>query len=126
MSYAGDGMRAAELMVSVLNGDNQLLMCGNGGTAADAQYFTAEVIGRFERDRKALPAIALTTDTSILTALGNDYGYDSVFARQVEGLSATPWLWGSMRTSWYPGLKGATALSSRSMTARQFWDLWTV
>jgi D-sedoheptulose 7-phosphate isomerase len=82
----GDVARAAELMVSALKGGNKLLICGNGGSAADAQHFAAEIIGRFEKERRALPAIALTTDTSILTALGNDYGYDSIFARQVEGL----------------------------------------
>ena len=62
------------------------MVCGNGGSAADAQHFAAEIIGRFEKERIALPAIALTTDTSALTALGNDYGYDFVFSRQVEGL----------------------------------------
>ncbi len=62
------------------------MICGNGGSAADAQHFAAELIGRFEQERKAWPAIALTTDTSILTAIGNDYGYDDVFARQVQGL----------------------------------------
>jgi D-sedoheptulose 7-phosphate isomerase len=82
----GDVARAAELMVSVLTGGNKLLTCGNGGSAADAQHFAAEVVGRFERERKALPAVALTTDTSILTAVGNDYGFESIFARQMEGL----------------------------------------
>ncbi len=61
-------------------------MFGNGGSAADAQHFVAEFVGRFQRERRALAAVALTTDTSILTAIGNDYGYDRVFARQVEAL----------------------------------------
>lgn len=65
---------------------NKILICGNGGSAADSQHFAAELIGRFEKDRDSLPAIALTTDTSILTAVGNDYGYDSIFAKQVNGL----------------------------------------
>ena len=65
---------------------NKLLVMGNGGSAADAQHFAAEIIGRFKLERPALPAIALTTDSSILTAIGNDYGFDAVFSRQVEGL----------------------------------------
>ncbi|MEJ2040091.1 MAG: SIS domain-containing protein [Desulfosarcinaceae bacterium] len=65
---------------------NKILVCGNGGSAADAQHFAAELIGRFEKERAAWPAVALTTDTSILTAIGNDYGFEHVFARQVQGL----------------------------------------
>lgn len=65
---------------------NKILLCGNGGSAADAQHIAAEFVGRFHRERRSLPAIALTTDTSILTAVGNDYSYDKVFSRQVEGL----------------------------------------
>lgn len=68
-----------------ING-NKILIAGNGGSAADAQHIAAEFIGRFRKERQSLPAIALTTDTSILTALGNDYGFDKVFARQLEGL----------------------------------------
>jgi D-sedoheptulose 7-phosphate isomerase len=67
---------------------NKLLICGNGGSAADSQHIAAEFIGRFKRERKSLPAIALTTDTSILTALANDYAYEKVFERQVEGLGS--------------------------------------
>lgn len=66
----------------------KILVMGNGGSAADAQHFAAELIGRFKLERPSLPAIALTTDSSILTAIGNDYGYDAVFSRQVEGLAA--------------------------------------
>ena len=62
------------------------MLCGNGGSAADSQHIAAELIGRFEKERRSMAAIALTTDTSALTAIGNDYGYDQVFARQVEGL----------------------------------------
>lgn len=65
---------------------NKILFCGNGGSAADAQHLAAEFVGRFQMERAGLPAIALTTDTSILTAVGNDYGFDRVFARQVEAL----------------------------------------
>jgi D-sedoheptulose 7-phosphate isomerase len=76
----------AEELARTLQAGNKILICGNGGSAADAQHFAAELIGRFEKERPAWPAIALTTDTSILTAVGNDYGFDEVFARQVEGL----------------------------------------
>ena len=62
------------------------MLCGNGGSAADSQHIAAEFIGRFEKERKSMAAIALTTDTSALTAIGNDYGYEEVFSRQVEGL----------------------------------------
>lgn len=65
---------------------NKIMLCGNGGSAADAQHIAAEFVGRFKEDRLALPSIALTTDTSAITAIGNDYGYDNVFSRQVEGL----------------------------------------
>jgi D-sedoheptulose 7-phosphate isomerase len=79
---------AADLLVQTLRQGNKVLICGNGGSAADSQHFAAEIVGRFQRDRKGLPAIALSTDTSILTAVGNDYGYDTIFARQVEALCA--------------------------------------
>jgi D-sedoheptulose 7-phosphate isomerase len=65
---------------------HKILFCGNGGSAADSQHWAAEIVGRFQKERKGLPAIALTTDTSILTAIGNDYGFDRIFARQVEAL----------------------------------------
>jgi len=65
---------------------NKILLCGNGGSAADCQHIAAELVGRFGMERKALPAIALTTDTSILTAVGNDYSFDTIFERQVEAL----------------------------------------
>ncbi len=77
---------AIELLASTLSEGHRLLICGNGGSAADAQHLAAELIGRFERERPALPAIALTTDSSILTALSNDYRFDEVFSRQVRGL----------------------------------------
>ncbi|MCR5050871.1 MAG: D-sedoheptulose 7-phosphate isomerase [Paludibacteraceae bacterium] len=77
----------ADRIYMALKNGNKILLCGNGGSAADAQHIAAELVGRFEiADRKGLPAIALTTDTSILTAVGNDYGYDYVFQRQVEAL----------------------------------------
>lgn len=79
--------KAVDLVVQALKAGNKLLLCGNGGSAADSQHIAAEIIGRFETERDALPAIALTTDTSILTAVGNDYGYEQIFARQVAGLA---------------------------------------
>jgi D-sedoheptulose 7-phosphate isomerase len=78
--------QAGELLAGTIQSGGKILVCGNGGSAADAQHFAAELIGRFERERDAWPAVALTTDTSILTAVGNDYGFDDVFARQVQGL----------------------------------------
>jgi len=75
------------LLASALKKGHKVLIMGNGGSAADAQHLAAELVGRFLMERKALPAIALTTDTSILTAIGNDYGFDEVFKRQVEALA---------------------------------------
>lgn len=74
----------AAMLTDAFKNGNKLLTMGNGGSAADAQHFTAEIVGRFKLERKALPSIALSTDTSILTAIGNDYGYDAVFSRQIE------------------------------------------
>jgi len=75
---------AGRRITECLQRGNKVLLCGNGGSAADAQHIAAELVGRFVTERKGLPAIALTTDTSILTAVANDYGYNHVFARQVE------------------------------------------
>ncbi|GAB4299670.1 MAG: D-sedoheptulose 7-phosphate isomerase [Desulfuromonadia bacterium] len=76
----------ADALGGTLARRRSLLVFGNGGSAADAQHFAAEIVGRFKRERSAWPAIALTTDSSILTAIGNDYGFDRVFSRQVEAL----------------------------------------
>jgi D-sedoheptulose 7-phosphate isomerase len=78
--------RAVDLMFEALSNDHKILACGNGGSAADAQHFSAELIGRFERERLPLGAIALSVDTSIMTAVGNDYSFDEVFSKQVTGL----------------------------------------
>jgi len=78
---------SVEMLVDALRNGKKILLMGNGGSAADAQHFAAEMVGRFLMERKALPAIALTTDTSILTAVGNDYGFDEIFKRQVEALA---------------------------------------
>jgi D-sedoheptulose 7-phosphate isomerase len=76
--------QAVEIMFTALSNGNKILACGNGGSAADCQHFAAELVGRFERERLPLPALALTTDTSILTAIGNDYGFREVYAKQVQ------------------------------------------
>ena len=78
--------RGIVAMTDCLRSGGKVMACGNGGSAADAQHFAAELIGRFERERQELAAIALTTDTSILTAVGNDYSYDEIFSKQVRGL----------------------------------------
>jgi len=78
---------AGRLICAALNAGNKILLCGNGGSAADAQHIAAELVGKYEQERRAFPAVSLTTDTSALTALSNDYGYEEVFARQVEALA---------------------------------------
>ena len=79
--------QAAGMIIESLGNGRKLLLMGNGGSAADAQHFAAEIVGRFRLERRGLPAIALCTDTSILTAVGNDYGFASIFSRQVEALA---------------------------------------
>ena len=81
-----DIVRAINLMHQALTSEKKILACGNGGSAADAQHFAAELIGRFERERRELPAIALSTDSSILTAIANDYSYEVIFSKQVRAL----------------------------------------
>jgi phosphoheptose isomerase len=79
---------AGKIIIEALRNGNKLLICGNGGSAADAQHFSAELTCKYEKDRKPLPAIALSTDTSHLTATGNDYSFDDVFSRKVEALGS--------------------------------------
>jgi len=83
---SGPLVRAATLVASALAAGRSVLVFGNGGSAGDAQHFAAELVGRFVRERRGLPAIALAADSSVLTAIGNDYGFERVFARQVEAL----------------------------------------
>lgn len=78
--------KIASVIAAALRAGHKLLIAGNGGSAADAQHIAAEIVGRYKKDRPAYAAIALTTDTSALTAIGNDYGFEQVFSRQVEGL----------------------------------------
>lgn len=80
-------VKAGELCVKTLKNGGKILLFGNGGSAGDAQHIAAELTGRYKKERRGLPGIALTTDTSALTAIGNDYGYDRVFDRQVEALA---------------------------------------
>ena len=86
-SNVPDIERAGQLICSALRAGHKILLCGNGGSAADAQHIAAELVGRYEDQRRAWPAIAFTTDTSTLTAVSNDYGFEQVFARQVEALA---------------------------------------
>lgn len=82
-----DIVDVSKIIIDALKNGNKILLCGNGGSAADAQHIAAELTGRYKTERRGLPGIALTTDTSALTAIGNDYGYDRVFDRQVEALA---------------------------------------
>jgi D-sedoheptulose 7-phosphate isomerase len=86
-SRLGEIDAAGRIIWEALKAGNKILLCGNGGSAADAQHIAAELVGRYEQQRRAFPAISLTTDTSALTAISNDYGYDEAFARQVEALA---------------------------------------
>jgi len=86
-SYPAQISQAIDLLVERFSAGNKLLVCGNGGSAADAMHICAELVGRFFKERRALPAIALNTDPTVLTAWSNDYAYESVFARQVEALA---------------------------------------
>ena len=79
-------VRAGEALAQALKSDHKVLSCGNGGSAADSQHFAAEIVGRFERERPGMPAIALTVDTSAITAIANDYSWDVVFSKQIESL----------------------------------------
>jgi len=78
--------KISEIITSVIRNDGNIYLCGNGGSAADVQHIAGELIGRFTKDRRALPAVSLSTDTSVLTCIGNDFSFDSIFSRQVEAL----------------------------------------
>ncbi len=84
--HIGEIIEITDLVIDCLKSKGKVIIFGNGGSASDSQHIAAELMGRFKKDRTALPAIALTTNTSILTALANDYGYEIVFAKQIEGL----------------------------------------
>ncbi len=97
--YESDLEEIIQLTQTVLERGNKILIAGNGGSAADAQHWAAEFIGRYKMERASLPAIALSTDTSALTAIGNDYGYEVVFSRQLEGLGSQGDLFIAISTS---------------------------
>ena len=92
-------LRGIELMFDALSNDHKILACGNGGSSADAQHFAADLVGRFERERLPLAAVALSTDTSVMTAVANDYSFDQVFAKQVAGLGRSGDVLFAMSTS---------------------------
>lgn len=83
-----ESQKAAEIFLEVIKNNNKILVCGNGGSAADAQHFAAEWVCKYKDDRRPLGAVALTVNTSTLTAVGNDYGFDNVFSRQIEALGS--------------------------------------
>lgn len=85
-NFVEDIGKVAEMMISSLKEGNKILTCGNGGSAAHAQHLASELVGRFEAQRKAIPSISLTTDTSNITSIGNDYGFVSIFERQIEAI----------------------------------------
>lgn len=107
--------KCAEMILETIAGGNKILICGNGGSAADAQHIAAEFVGRYETERKALPAIALTTDTSALTALANDYGFERIFARQVEALGRSGDLLIALSTSGNSPNVNAAVMSARQI-----------
>ncbi len=113
---------AAEMIVQSLRAGGTLYLCGNGGSAADAQHIAGEFVGRFRAERRALPAVALSTDTSVLTCIGNDYNYERVFARQVEAL-ARPGdiLWAFSTSGTSPNvLKAAEAARAKGVRVLAF------
>lgn len=85
-NYTDNLVSIVNVIIKSIDNGGKILIAGNGGSAADSQHFAAELVGRFMKERKALPAIALTTDSSVLTCMGNDYGFDDIFDRQVEAL----------------------------------------
>jgi D-sedoheptulose 7-phosphate isomerase len=110
--------KAALCMSRCISSGGKILVCGNGGSAADAQHMTGELLGRFLMERSSLPAIALTVDSSTITAIGNDYGYQDIFARQVQGLGKPGDVLVAISTSGNSGnvIKAIEAAHSRSMT----------
>lgn len=115
---APDVVRAGEAMIRSLRKGGKILSCGNGGSAADAQHFSSELLGRFEAERSGLPAVALTTDSSTLTAVGNDYEFDAIFSRQVSSLGRNGDVLLAISTSGNSGnvLKAVAAAHEREMT----------
>ncbi len=115
----------SQAIVKSLEQNGTVYLCGNGGSAADAQHIAGEFVGRFKRERKALPALALSTDTSVMTCIGNDYSYENVFARQVEALvRKNDILWafstsGTSATRSSDSVDSAAWMSSTTESAKQ-------
>ena len=110
--------QALDWILDALRAGRKLLVCGNGGSAAGAQHFAAELMGRFRLERRPFPAIALTTDTSLLTALANDYGFDEVFSRQVQGLGVAGDVLIAFSTSGNSANVNAALLKARQIGVR--------
>ena len=108
---------AVKAIIKTLRKNGRVYICGNGGSAADAQHIAAELVGRFARNRKGLAAIALTTDTSVITSIANDYGYDNVFTRQVEALvGKNDILWAISTSGRSPNIVAAAKLAKKKGT----------
>jgi D-sedoheptulose 7-phosphate isomerase len=106
--------KAAKTIINCIEKGGTVYICGNGGSAADAQHIAAELIGRFLKNRKALPAVALSTDTSVLTAVANDTGFDNIFARQVQGLvKKGDCLWAISTSGKSPNVLAAAKLAKK-------------
>ncbi|MGD9109522.1 MAG: SIS domain-containing protein [Phycisphaerales bacterium] len=104
--------QAAEMLIETFKKDGRVYLCGNGGSAADCQHIAGELIGRFRREREALPAVALSTDTSVITCIANDYSYENIFARQVEGLiTQSDILWAFSTSGTSPNVLAAAKLA---------------
>src|SRR5258708_38826939 len=117
-SEVESAQRVAELIVTALRGGRKVLSCGNGGSALEAQHFAAELIGHFRGDRAALAAVALTPDPGVLTAISTDFGYDDVFARQLQGLAGAGDILLAFTTSGNSGNVGAAARAARALGGR--------
>jgi len=120
LSLTDDIAKISSLCIDSIRSGGKILIFGNGGSAADAQHIAAELVGRYKSERKGLPAIALTTDTSALTSIGNDFGYDQIFERQIEALAKSEDILIGISTSGnssnvISGLKMAKALGCRTI-----------
>ncbi|MFA5554835.1 MAG: SIS domain-containing protein [Phycisphaerae bacterium] len=104
--------KASEMIIACFKGGGKIYLCGNGGSAADCQHISGELVGKFRRQRKGLPAIALSTDTSILTSVGNDCGFEDIFTRQVEAhVTAKDILWALSTSGSSPNILAAVQLA---------------
>ncbi|MDO8521816.1 MAG: SIS domain-containing protein [bacterium] len=110
-----DVEQGAALIMHALRRGKKVLVCGNGGSAADSQHFAAELVGRYKAERRGLPAIALTVDTSALTAIGNDYGFENIFKRQIEALGAA----GDVLVAFSTGGKSKNILAAVAQARKQ-------